>query len=385
MDPKNIRGRSNYGCLLLEAGKLEEAEKQFKAAIELDPTKPGIHGAYSLLLFSENLEIEAIEEMKIASRLLREKGDIVREHLAFAWLYEDFANKYYGLRKYTKSGEYAEISGDKYIEAGKYAGEKFKSTSLIKGYSLKGRAKIRKLDFLPIYDVEVLKININGIADACRCYKMVAEVSLGDNNNTCLTSILCLSDILDCMLEILTQKNVPKIEARVEKWKEDLGNCENRYKTDETDSFIKALYNLVAFIENINSNKKSDVWKEQRAFNELFKELSEIVRNIEGPLQDIIEDSAKQMSNCRLKTIPYAGIDLKYFTDSTDKSKDLALNSTIKPASDPESGSKSSKNSSILRKVQNSQAIFSIKSTGGIISIVVLAIILTGVILKLSP
>lgn len=54
------------------------------------------------------------------------------------------------------------------------------------------------------------------------------------------------------------------------------------------------------------------MWKEDNAFGECVEELKKIAGNIEGPLQKIIEDSAKQMDLCRLKIIPYAGTETGY-------------------------------------------------------------------------
>jgi Tetratricopeptide repeat len=201
-DPEHVATHYNYGILLSEMGKPEEAEKQFKVAIGLDSKKPDIYGAYSILLFSRSLEIEAIEEMKLASRLFKESGDIIREHLVLAWLYEEFANKYYNLKNYIKSGKYAELSGNGYIEAAKKAGEKFKGTCLTKGYTIKGRASIQKLDFQSPYNVEMFKKIINGINDASKCYKHAAEASPKDNRiyNTSSVSMSCLSEMLDYCL-----------------------------------------------------------------------------------------------------------------------------------------------------------------------------------------
>ena len=62
-----------------------------------------------------------VEEMMEASRVFREKGDRIPEHFVLAWLYEDLANKYYKFKRYHESGQYAEMSGNDYIEAGKQA------------------------------------------------------------------------------------------------------------------------------------------------------------------------------------------------------------------------------------------------------------------------
>jgi len=72
---------------------VDEAEEQFKLAIKLNPNIPNSHIFYSILLNFKDLEEDAIEKMKEASRVFREKGYRIPEHFVLAWLYEDLANK----------------------------------------------------------------------------------------------------------------------------------------------------------------------------------------------------------------------------------------------------------------------------------------------------
>ena len=327
--PKHVSTHSNYGLLLSEIGKLKEAEEQFKTAIELDPREPNSHGAYGFLLLLEKLESNAIEETKIASRLFREKGNNLKEHLSLAWLYEELTNKYYNLKDYQKSGEYAEISGDEYIKVGKQAGEKFKGTSLTKGYTLKGRAKIRKLGIkAPFYkdlfkriwnresyDVEKFTKIIDCIMDASQYYEKAARASPKENQlcNACSISMSCLSEMLDYMLAVIKQEKTPQLEEKLKKWNEKMEVAKNVYKENSKgEIFIESLYKLIGCIQNLDKYKKHGTREYGRAFEECYKELIEIANNIEGPLQKIIEDSAKQMDICRLKIMPYAGTETGY-------------------------------------------------------------------------
>lgn len=328
-DPKHVNTHLNYGILLSDIGRREEAEEQFKVAIELDPKMPNSHGAYGLLLFYQNLEKEAINETEIASRLFREDGDKVQEHLSLAWLYEKFANKYYDLRDYKKSGEYAEISGDEYIEAGKQSGESFKGTSLTKGYTLKGRAEIRTLEIkTPFYkdlfkriwdrnsyEIEKFMKVIDCIMNASIYYEKAAEASPKDNKlcNACSISMSCLSEMLDYMLAVIKQEKTPQLEDKLKYWNEKLAIAKSAYKEhSKGELFIESLYKLMGCIQNLDKYKKHGTREYGRAFEECRKELSEIANNIEGPLQKIIEDSAKKMDVCRLKMIPYAGTETGY-------------------------------------------------------------------------
>ncbi len=339
-DPKHVNTHSNYGILLQKIGRLEQAEEQYRIAINLDPKMPNSHGAYGLLLFSQNLEEEAIKEIGRASRLFRENGDAVKEHLSFAWLYENFTNKYYNLKDYKKSGEYAEISGDEYIEAGKQAGESFKNTSLTKGYTLKGRAKIRKLEFkTPFYkdiikriwnkesyNIERFMKIVDCIMDASRCYEKAAKASPKDNQlcNACSISMSCLSEMLDYMLAVIKQKETPQFEDKLKNWNEKLAIAKSAYKEHSKGKlFIESLYKLMGCIQNLDKYKKHGTREYGRAFEECRKELIEIANNIEGPLQKIIEDSARQMDLCRLKIIPYAGTETGYIPQSSKLSEFL--------------------------------------------------------------
>ena len=256
-------------------GCFEEAENEYKLAIKLDPEFPNSHGAYGSFLFYINSEKKAIEETVIASRLYREKGDLITEHLCLAWLYEQFASKYYDLGNYQKSGKYAELSGDEYIAAGNHAGEKLKSTSLIKGYTLKGRAKIRKLKInLPFmkehlrdsFEIEALMTSkhstliMDCLADASNYYEMAADLSPERNHmcNACSASMLCLSDMLDYMFKVIkTTEEVPKIEYEIENWKNKLIVCREIYNGNQKgEAFIQSLDKLMDCIQNLYEYKK---------------------------------------------------------------------------------------------------------------------------------
>ena len=274
-NPDNTIFHLNYGLLLLDIGRFEEAENEYKLAIKLDPEFPNSHGAYGSFLFYINSEKKAIKETVIASRLYREKGDLITEHLSLAWLYEQFASKYYTLGNYQKSGMYAELSGDEYIAAGNHAGEKLKSTSLIKGYTLKGRAKIRKLKIKPSFyertikriirnkvsdEIETLTRIMDCIAEASKYYKMAADLSPERNHtcNACSISMLCLSDMLDYMLKVIkTTEEVPKLEYEIENWKNKLIVCREIYKGNQKgEAFIQSLDKLMDCIKNLYEYKK---------------------------------------------------------------------------------------------------------------------------------
>lgn len=327
--PNYALAHSNYGILLRQVGRFKEAEEQLKIAIELDPNEPIFYGAYGLLLFSMNLEAQAIEKTKIASKLFRERGDRIEEHLSFAWLYEKFTDKYYSLKKYQKSGLYAEISGDEYIEAGKHAGEKFKSISLSKGYTLKGRAEICKLAIeTPFYKDIFKKIRsresyridtsmriMDCILCASRWYKKAAEAFPNDGqmSNACSISMLCLSEIMDYTLAVIKQEKTPLLNDKLKSWNEKMEIAKKVYTGhNKGELFIESLYKLMSCLQNLDMYKNHATREYGRVFEECLKELYEISRYIEGPLQKIIEDSAKQMDTCRLKIIPYAGTETGY-------------------------------------------------------------------------
>ena len=123
--------------------------------------------------------------------------------------------------------------------------------------------------------------------------------------------------------------------------------------------------------------------KEENALKEYIEQLGEMSKNIEGPIQKIIEDSVKQMDIYRFKIMSYAGSETKFVINSKYVSEELKPIYPIKPEINDEYIPELSKPSKMLEWINNPQTKFSIKSTGGIIIAVVLGLILTGIILKI--
>lgn len=336
LDPKHVSSHYNYGNLLRDVGRENEAEIQYQKAIELDPENPNRHTSYSLLLLLMNLENEAIERANIASCLFNKKGDITNKHLIIAYLYECLVSKYYSLKKYQKSGKYAEISGIEYIEASKHAGEKFKGTLLTKGYTLKGRAKIRDLDLndiQPPYNEEIFAEIIKGIYYASKYYKKAAEESPEHNPicNACSLSMKCLSEMLNCMLVLIEPKpkKIPIIEDQIKKWNEELANCKKVYNGNEKgDNLIVSLYKIMSCIEKLAMYKENDTLLDKIILEDHIQELIEIANKIEGPLQKIIETSAKQMDCYMSNIILHKSIGTE-FSPETNKSQEFELKAMV--------------------------------------------------------
>ena len=342
IDPNHLNTHSNYGILLNETGRNDEAEEQYKMVLEIDPNNANVHGAYSFLLFDIGKDKKALAEMKIASRLFREEEDSVMEHLVLAWLYEQYAEKYYTrgtARKeknkkssgyFRKSGKYAGLSGDEYIEAGKHAGDEGKGLYLSQGYTLKGRSEIRRLEFsfqdiirLRIrnlrnddYDVAKFELIMNGVQNAANYYKKSAKHSpIRDIQcDACSKCMSVLSSILGYMLATIRYKTVPELSVKMKEWDEALSIADMTFKVQEKSDkgrkFVESLRKFGSCIENLEKYKSSTMPDDKRALNDCMDELNEVALNIEGPLQEILDDSAKRMDKCKIKH--------KLFTSDTE-------------------------------------------------------------------
>jgi len=60
---------------------------------------------------------------------------------------------------------------------------------------------------------------------------------------------------------------------------------------------------MIDCVENCKEYKKINTWEEKRDLKECIDDLSEIAKNIEGPLQKVIEDATKRMDYCKIKTL----------------------------------------------------------------------------------
>lgn len=242
LDPNNINTHYNYGLLLSKNGRNRDAEEQYKIALSLDPNHVNAHGAYGVLLFNIGEDKKALAKTKIASRLFSEKGDNIMEHLALAWLYERYAERYYkrgNARKekkkksggyFRKSGKYAGLAGDEYIETGKHVKDEGKGLYLSQGYTLKGRSEIRILelsfqDKIKLrmrnlrrnnYDIAKFELIMNGIQNAANYYKKSAKHSpIRDIQcDACSKCMSVLSSMLGYMLATIPTRKYQNLTLR---------------------------------------------------------------------------------------------------------------------------------------------------------------------------
>ena len=272
------------------------------------------------------------------------------EHLALAWLYERFAERYYkkgNARKektnrsggyFRKSGEYAGLAGYEYIEAGKHAEDKGKSLYLSQGYTLKGRSEIRKLEFslwdkirlhmrnLQRYDYDIAKFELimDGVKDAAGYYKEAAKHSpeRDPQCDTCSNCMSALGSMLDYMLSVIHQKAVPELGEKIKEWDENLSYAEMvQPKSEKGEKFVEALRKFISCIDNLEKYKTKTRHEHKKALKDCMSELEEVASNIEGPLQEIIDSSANQMKKCMLKRNLYtAGAETEPIKDGA-KSK----------------------------------------------------------------
>ena len=274
----------NYGNLLKQTGRNEEAEEQYKTALVLDPNDANTHGAYGLLLFATGDEKKALSEIKTASQLFAEKGDNVMEHLAMAWLYERYAERYYergnALKEkkkksggyFRKSGEYAKCAGDKYIKAGEHAGDKGKSLYMSRGYTFLGKSEIRRLELSfqdkiglrmrnlqrDDYDIAKFELIMDGVKDASGYYKKAAEYSPKKNTqcDACSSCMSVLSSILDYMLLVIHQKQEPELNDKIKEWGDQLSHVDGIIeKSDKGLNFVKSLNKFKDCVYNLERYK----------------------------------------------------------------------------------------------------------------------------------
>ena len=100
------------------------------------------------------------------------------------------------------------------------------------------------------------------------------------------------------------QGNFHKLKDKIKEWKGNLSVCENAYnESDKGKNFIQSLYKMIDCVENFKEYKKINTWEEKRDLKECIDDLSEIAKNIEGPLQKVIEDATKRMDYCKIKTL----------------------------------------------------------------------------------
>ena len=164
---------------------------------------------------------------------------------------------------------------------------------------------------------------MDSLAEASKYYEIAADLSPERNHmcNACSASLLCLSDMLDYMIKVTkTTEELPKLEYEIENWKNKLIFCREIYNGNQKgEAFIQSLDKLMDCIQNLYEYKKFTMQRDKRAFKECIRELQEVSNNIEGPLQKIIENSAKKMDIYRLKHIQQPTIENEFNHEHTFK------------------------------------------------------------------
>lgn len=274
------------------------------------------------------------------------------EHLAMAWLFEQYTEKYYErgrLRNankkkskgnFKKSGIYARLAGDEYISAAEYSGEKARELSLTQGYTLLGRSEIRRLELsffegirlrlqhLHSYDIAKFERIMDGVKNASNYYKKAAEHSpeRDPQCDACSKCMTTLSSILDYMLAIIHQRGVPEdiptLDDKINDWHQQLSDAKMAYKvhkkSEKGEYFVKSLEKLIDGLVNLEQYQNSTMHEYKKALKDCMTELKEVAENIEGPLHEIIVDSTKRMEKCALKKGLYtSGISDKSIEDQS--------------------------------------------------------------------
>ena len=83
--PGSARARFNYGATLQQIGRLDEAEKEYKAALRVDPNYAKVHVNMALLLMSKSKLEEAKKYYESAIQLDPHAGEV---HSGYAYLLE---------------------------------------------------------------------------------------------------------------------------------------------------------------------------------------------------------------------------------------------------------------------------------------------------------
>jgi tetratricopeptide (TPR) repeat protein len=328
IDPNSSGTHSDYGRLLQEMGCLAAAEMEHQKALETDSRNTYAHEAYAFFLFDKKNIEESLDEMRTVFKLLIGEGDKVGVHLFLAWINETIAEAYYekGVNRkkkgiFSKSGKFASIAGKEYLLAAENAKDKEQNLYLTKGHTLKGRAAIRQLD-LPLFASFKLKINtilhphsylelrliFSRIHEAADNYEKVAEIS-AEENSTCLACCKCmriLCEVLDFVQAATIQSKVPDIDENIEKWKNELDLVEPFYEDSvKGTNFVQALRKMISSLSSFEKIKSSGRLTSGRELELFSKELTNVIDNIEGPLQDVITKSTEQMKKCAMKWAPY--------------------------------------------------------------------------------
>ena len=302
LDPKFAVAYYNYANLLKELGEKTEAKEYYLNAIKIDYKFAEAHGAYGLLLVELDRKEKAQDEIEKASDLLKESGRITDSYLAWAWLYEQYSEKYFNHKKFPESGEDIYKSGDEYLKASETAEGKLKYSLELRGNEFKAKSFIRK-------EQQNLKELIENLKNASEFYKKASVCQVDGEQELCGAC----HGVMDVFSHVLTalddiiKDGAPSINKNewhnvLEKSREVYLKIESREKAKKGTDFVDALEQLIKCVDELYEYKvRTSIVQEKRltdCYNKLIdvsKKVEGGLRNVTDPASDFIKDYAKEM------------------------------------------------------------------------------------------
>ena len=300
-DPKHAARHSNYANLLKKLKRHDEAEKQYKLAIEADPKLAESHGAYGLLFVELDRKDKAQDETKKASDLFRESGRITNSHLAWAWLYERYSEKYFKQRKFHESGEDAGNAGDEYLKAAETTEGALKDNFSQQGNILKAKSFVRIVPKkkwhrnIPLIGkkTDISKI-INNLKEAASYYEKASTCPVDEKQdvcNACHTSISVFSYTLSAMDALLNKRSA---EINKKEWDKSLESARLIYEEKEMKNgvaLVDTLKQLIKCVDEIAVHKENGLGFQKDKCGKCFDKLADVSENLDGALNVLAEHS----------------------------------------------------------------------------------------------
>ena len=301
IDSEYAGAHVNYGILLQNCGRIENAEKHYELAIEIDTKLAEAHGNYGLLLIEKDNRKEAWDKTEKTSSLFAENGDLTMSHLAKAWFYKRYSDKYFNQRKFLESGEDAGKAGDEYLKAAETTDGTLQDNFSQQGNILKAKSFVRKVPKkswhrkIPIIGKKSDISNIiNNLKEAASYYERAAQCPIEEKQdacNACHTSISVFSYTLSSMDALLNKRSA---EINKKKWNKSLESARLIYEEKEMKNgvaLVDTLKQLIKCVDEMAVHRENGLEIQKDKCGKCFDRLTEVSENLDGALNILAEHS----------------------------------------------------------------------------------------------
>ena len=266
------------------------------------------HAVYGYLLIDDGKRDVAISEIESASELFKETGRITQSHLAKAWFYQRYSEKYFNQKEYLKSSDNANKASAEYFKAAETAEGNLIDILKLQGNILKAKYFMRKIPPKPWYNKIHRKLGkkpnisefVSNLQNAAIWYQKASLCPVDGKKDICTACYLSISTFSEVLSAINAFINGNNAEINKAKWLKSLESAKKTYADKELEkgtALVDSLKQLVKCADKLAEEKAIGLNTRGKRLWKCQDNLTKVNDNLDGVLGIISDHTTEAIRN----------------------------------------------------------------------------------------